>query len=98
MAFYNHRRPHQALDMKTSRRGIRISGLTCADSAGSIQFRSTPSNGSGRRRSRSQSAVEDIFEANPTFHLPSGLGQGSVLEDFVGRFAANKSSFFNIRR
>jgi len=36
IAFYNHRRPHQALGMKTTPRGLCFSGLICAGSAGSL--------------------------------------------------------------
>jgi putative transposase len=34
--FYNHRRPHQALKMKTPAEAYAFSGLTCAESAGSL--------------------------------------------------------------
>lgn len=37
ISFYNNHRPHQALDMKAPPRN-RFSGLTCADSAGSMHL------------------------------------------------------------
>ncbi|HEY2396376.1 MAG TPA: integrase core domain-containing protein, partial [Rudaea sp.] len=48
--FYNHRRPHQALKMKTPRRGVCFSGLTCAESAGTLHTRinASHSKSSGR--------------------------------------------------
>ena len=38
IGFYNHRRPHQALKMRTPAEGICFSSLTCAETAGSIQL------------------------------------------------------------
>ncbi|WP_412087687.1 integrase core domain-containing protein [Cereibacter sphaeroides] len=84
VAFHNHRRPHQALDRKTRRRGLRICGLACADSAGSrrapppadLQHRRGPRFG---YRARPWSALHETLSVSAVTrpdHPPGPLDRG----------------------